>query len=117
MEPKIENVVADDRLGKKPEEDAFNRGEYKHDYVDNGQIMVTITLSEYRALIKADADRKVSEANSKVWDAHKERDELKKQVEDLQKQLDGLKAMIAGAANVQYQINQSKTEKEDGQNV
>jgi len=116
MEPKIENVVADERLEKKPEEDAYNRNDYRNDYVTNGQIMVTITLSEYRTLVKADADRKVSEANSKVWDAHKERDELKKQVNDLQNQLDGLKAMIAGAANVQYQINQSKTEKEDDQN-
>ena len=108
MEPKIENVVTDDRLEKKPEEDSFNRGEYRHDYVSNGQIMVTITLSEYRALVKADADRKVSEANSKVWDAHKERDELKKQVEGLQKQLDSLKCMIAGAAQVQSKIAQEK---------
>ena len=109
MEQKIENVVADDRLEKTPEEDAFSRGEYRHDYVANGQIMVTITLSEYRALIKADADRKVSEANSKVWDAHKERDELKKQVEDLQKQLNGLKFMLAGAAHCQDMIAQEKT--------
>ena len=110
MEPKIENVVADDRLEKKPEEDAFSRSEYRHDYVTNGQIMVTTTLSEYRALVKADADRKVSEANSKVYEAHKERDELKKTVADLQKQLNDLKAMIAGAATIQSQIIQPKEE-------
>lgn len=109
MEPKIENVVADDRLEKKPEEDAFNRGEYRHDYVHNGEIMVTITLSEYRALVKADSDRKINEARGKVWDAERQRDELKKQVEDLQKQLDSLKCMIAGAAQVQSKIAQEKT--------
>jgi hypothetical protein len=109
MEPKIENVVADDRLENKPEEDVFSRGEYRHDYVTNGQIMVTITLSEYRTLLKAEADRKVSEANSKFWDANRERDELRKQVEDLQKQLNGLKFMLAGAAHVQDMMAQENT--------
>ncbi len=109
MEQKIENVVADDRLEKTPEEDAFSRGEYRHDYVANGQIMVTITLSEYRALVKADSERRVSEANSKFWGAQKERDELKKQVEDLQTQLNWLKFMSAGAAYAQSEIAQEKT--------
>ena len=108
MEASVKNVVTDQLLEKKPEEDSWNRGAYKHDYACNGQIMVTITLAEYRSLVKANADKKVEEANSKVYEAHKERDELKKQVEDLQKQLDALKAMIAGAANVQLQMNQAK---------
>lgn len=94
----VQNVVTDPSLDKKPEEDSWNRGEYRHDYAVNGQIMVTITLSEYRALVKANADSIVSEARSKTYTTEKERDELKKQVTELQKQLDDLRSMIAGAA-------------------
>lgn len=94
----VKNVVTDDHLEKKPEDDNWNRGEYRHDFVCNGQIMVTITLAEYRTLVKANADSIVSDMRSKAYAMERERDEMKKQVADLQKQLDGLKEMIAGAA-------------------
>ena len=91
------SISVDDRLGKTPDEDKCGRYELNHDYVVNGQIMVTITLSEYRSLVKSNADLKVSEASGKMYELRKERDEMQKQVNDLQKQLNDLKAMIASA--------------------
>jgi len=109
MESKqIENVAVDQLLQDPPKDDGYGSRVNKNDYVTNGQIMVTITLSEYRELVKAGADRAVHDADMKVIDAHRERDDLKKQVADLQKQLDSLKCMIAGAAQVQSKIAQEK---------
>ena len=91
------NVAVDDHLKQTPDEDKYGRYELNHDYVANGQLMVTITLSEYRSLVKANADNVVNEANSKRYTAERERDELKKQVADLQKQLNDLRGVIASA--------------------
>lgn len=91
------SIATDEHLEKTPKEDQYGRYELNYDYAANGQIMVTITLSEYRSLVKSNADLKVSEANSKMYDLRKERDELKKQVEELRKQLNDLRSMIANA--------------------
>ena len=106
----VKNVVTDTLL-KEPEKDVYGTKSTTIDYVSQGQIMVTITLAEYRALVRTNADKEVSEARSKVYSVERERDDLKKTVTDLQKQLNDLKAMIAGAATIQSQINQNK---EDG---
>ncbi len=63
----------------------------------NGQIMVTITLAEYRELLTKHASEQVNEANCKRFTVERERDELKKQVEELRKQLNDLRGMIASA--------------------
>ncbi|MBR3431130.1 MAG: hypothetical protein IKG87_13620 [Clostridia bacterium] len=99
-------VVTDERLRSTPEKEIFTDGNTDINYVANGQIMVQITLAEYRALVCRNAEDRVNEARSKRWDAEKERDELKKQVADLQKQLDGLKSMIASAATVHGQMQE-----------
>lgn len=104
----VKNVVTDQLLKESPKDDGYGSRSTKNDFVANGQIMVTITLAEYRDLVKANADQKVTEADRKVYEAHQERDARKKQVEDLQKQLDSLKCMIAGAAQVQSKIAQEK---------
>ncbi len=98
MENKIaENVATNELLKPAPEKESYATRDADIDYVANGQIMVTITLAEYRQLVKKNADSIVNEANSKRFAAERERDELKKQVADLKKQLDDLRAMIASA--------------------
>ena len=87
------SVAIDEHLQEMPDDDRYGRVDLNHDYVTNGQIMVTITLSEYRSLVKTNADLKVSEASSKMYELRKERD-------DLQKQLNDLKTMIASAVPV-----------------
>jgi len=78
-----QSIVADEHLKETPSEDKYGRYELSRDYVANGQIMVTITLAEYRELLYRHAER--------------ERDELKKQVDSLEKELASLKCMIASA--------------------
>ena len=94
------SIVTDDHLKETPTEDKYGRYELKWDYATNGQIMVTITLAEYRELLIKHADDKVSESNSRRFTVERERDELKKKVECLQKELDSLKSMIAAAVPV-----------------
>jgi hypothetical protein len=101
MEAELAKSIAmDDHLAKTPEEDKYGRYELSHDYVANGQIMVTITLAEYRELLTRHASDQVSEANSKRFTVERERDELKKQAENLRKQLNELRVMIASAMPV-----------------
>ena len=90
----MEAIITDQLLEKTPKDDGYSSYSNKNDFVANGQIMVTITLAEYRAVVKGNSDAQVSEAKSKQRYAEQERDGLKKQVADLQKQLDELKGLI-----------------------
>lgn len=105
----VKNVVVDPIL-KEQSEDKYGYKNEPINYVSQGQIMVTITLAEYRSLVKSNAEKEVSEARSKTYEVQKEHDELKKQVADLQKQLTDLKCMIAGAASIQAKVSQEKEE-------
>lgn len=106
MEAEIAKSVAVDNLLKEtPDKDDCYSYRQEHDFVANGQIMVTITLSEYRALVKANADSAINEANSRRFTVERERDELKKQVETLQKDLNNLKSMIANAVPVKVSVD------------
>ena len=111
MESEIAKSVAVDNLLKEtPEKDNYSCYRQEHDFVANGQIMVTITLSEYRALVKQNADKAVSDANSKMYSVERERDELKKQVEALQKDLNNLRSMIANAVPVKVSVDANLNE-------
>lgn len=90
----MEAIITDQLLRETPKDDGYSSNSTKNDFVANGQIMVTITLAEYRSLVKGNSDAQVSEAKSKQYHAEQERDGLKKQVADLQKQLDELKGLI-----------------------
>jgi DNA-binding transcriptional MerR regulator len=90
----MESIITDQLLEKTPKDDGYSSYSNKNDFVANGQIMVTITLAEYRALVKGNSDAQVADAKSKQRTAELERDGLKKQVADLQKQLDELKGLI-----------------------
>lgn len=98
METELKNsIVADEHLKETPSEDKYGQYELNMDYVCNGQIMVTITLAEYRSLMVKHANDQVKDANSKRYTVERERDELKKQVDELRKQLNDLRGMIASA--------------------
>ena len=91
------SIVSDERLKETPSENKYGQYELSRDYVANGQIMVTITLAEYRELLCKHADDRVSESNRMRYTVERERDELKKQVDSLEKELSSLKTMIASA--------------------
>lgn len=90
----MEAIITDQLLEKTPKDDGYSSYSNKNDFVANGQIMVTITLAEYRALVKGNSDALVSEAKSKQRSAESERDQLKKQVDELQKELTNLKDLV-----------------------
>lgn len=98
MEAELAKSIAlGDHLEKTPEKDKYGSCDMNHDYVFNGQIMITITLNEYRELLTKHASDQVSDANIKRYAVERERDELKKQVTELQKQLSELRSMIYSA--------------------
>lgn len=105
----VKNVVIDHQL-KEQSEDKYGYKNEPINYVSQGQIMVTITLAEYRSLVKSNAEKEVSEARSKTYEVQRERDELKKEVADLRKQLSDLRQMIASAATINATVIQAKDE-------
>ncbi len=77
-------------------------GEYSHNDIRNdfaipGEITVTITLNEYRALISANAisEKKISELNSKLYDEQAKASALKKEREKLVNEIAELKVKIS----------------------
>ena len=58
-------------------------------FVANQELTVTITLNEYRDLIKwkAETEKALSEANSNYWAERKEKEKLEKQVEELKEKV------------------------------
>ena len=108
----MEAIITDPLLKEAPKDDGYSRESNKNDFVANGQIMVTITLAEYRSLVKGNSDAVVSEAKSKQYNAEKERDQLKKQIEELNKQLSELKNLIKG----KFDQDETNNQKEDVEN-
>ena len=93
----MESIIANEHLKNETGKDRY--GEEKpldQGRVINGQIMVTITLAEYRSLIRGNADAQIRDACSERYKLSQENTKLKQQVETLQKQLDELRGMIAG---------------------
>lgn len=77
-------------------------GEYSHNDISNdfaipGEITVTITLNEYRALVSANAisEKKISELNSKLYDAQGKASALKQEREKLVNEIAELKVKIS----------------------
>lgn len=77
-------------------------GEYSHNDISNdfaipGEITVTITLNEYRALISANAisEKKISDLNPERYDAQAECNTLKQEREKLLKEIAELKIKIS----------------------
>lgn len=87
-------IVSDALYQASPTKETEYNGFGKNDYVINGEITVTITLSEYRQLLTGFAQKEVNEANSKRFAAEREIENLKKDLAAAQKQINEFRALI-----------------------
>jgi len=75
----------------------YSRNDIRNDFAIPGEITVTITLNEYRALISANAisEKKISDLNAERYDAQDECNDLKQEREKLMKEIAELKIKIS----------------------
>lgn len=75
----------------------YSRKDIRNDFAIPGEITVTITLNEYRALISANAisEKRISDLNSERYDAQDECNTLKQEREKLLKEIAELKIKIS----------------------
>lgn len=75
----------------------YSRNDISNDFAIPGEITVTITLNEYRALVSANAisEKRNSELNSKLYDAQAKANALKQEREELIKKNAELKSKIS----------------------
>lgn len=89
----MENVnVCETILGKKLDDYAFD----KNNFIAASELTVTITLSEYRSLVAANATRKsdVDKANIDKYERENENKRLKEEVSRLKAEIYELKTAI-----------------------
>lgn len=101
---------------------AKNGGEYprndiRNDFAIPGEITVTITLNEYRALISANAisEKRNSELNSKLYDAQAKASALKQEKEKLVNEIAELKVKISDLLMEKTAAPQADESKEEGE--
>ena len=100
MGPKLEDsIIRDENFKETPSEDKYGRYELNNDYVCNGQIMVTITLAEYRALLMERAEDAVRKTQSERYELLSQNTKLKKEVDDLTNQLNDMRSIMASAVS------------------
>lgn len=95
----------------------YSRNDISNDFAIPGEITVTITLNEYRALVSANAisEKRSSELNSKLYDAQAECNTLKQEREKLLKEIAELKIKISDLLmekTASSQTDESKEEEE-----
>lgn len=75
----------------------YSRNDIRNDFAIPGEITVTITLNEYRALISANAisEKSISDLNAERYDAQDECNALKQEREKLLKEIAELKIKIS----------------------
>lgn len=75
----------------------YSRNDISNDFAIPGEITVTITLNEYRALVSANAlsEKKISDLNSERYDAQAEANALRQEREKLVKEIAELKVKIS----------------------
>jgi hypothetical protein len=75
----------------------YSRNDIKNDFALPGEITVTITLNEYRALVSANAisEKRIYDLNSERYDAQAEANTLKQEREKLVKEIAELKIKIS----------------------
>lgn len=91
-------VAADELLARTPNKESGYSGLELHDYVVNGELTVTITLAEYRALVQAQAKAERLDALARASEKTRENDKLKEELAAVKKQLEEFRALIQGAA-------------------
>jgi hypothetical protein len=75
----------------------YSRNDISNDFSIPGEITVTITLNEYRALVSANAisEKRISDLNTERYDAQSEVNTLKQEREKLVKEIAELKIKIS----------------------
>lgn len=70
-----------------------------NDFVANGEITVTITLSEYRELVESKAKKQyeIDKANSEKWEAKHKAEAMEAELNDLRKKASELQIQLYNA--------------------
>lgn len=92
------SIVSDATFQASPTKDAEYSGFGKHDYVVNGEITVTITLAEYRALVSDRAKAAENDAIMRRIEVERERNALKKELESASAKLAEFQKLFVTAA-------------------
>lgn len=92
----------------------YSRNDIRNDFAIPGEITVTITLNEYRALISANAisEKKISDLNSKLYDAQAKASALKQEKEKLVNEIAELKIKISDLLMEKTASSQTDKDKE-----
>lgn len=88
-------IVSDSNFQVTPTKETNYSGFGTHDYVVNGEITVTITLAEYRALVSAKAHAEKMEAFSQRMEAERKLSDVTKELEEANKRICSLEATLA----------------------
>lgn len=91
-------IAADELLQATPQKETGYSGLELHDYVVNGELTVTITLAEYRELVRAKSDAETRDAIRNKLATDNENKKLKEELAAVKKQLEEFRALIQGAA-------------------
>lgn len=92
----------------------YSRNDISNDFAIPGEITVTITLNEYRALVSANAisEKRNSELNSKLYDAQAKASALKQEKEKLVNEIAELKVKISDLLMEKTASSQTDKDKE-----
>lgn len=92
----------------------YNRNDISNDFAIPGEITVTITLNEYRALVSANAisEKRISDLNSELYDAQAKANALKQEREKLVKEIAELKVKISDLLMEKTASSQTGKDKE-----
>ncbi|MEQ2746081.1 hypothetical protein [Dialister hominis] len=95
----------------------YSRNDISNDFAIPGEITVTITLNEYRALVSANAisEKRNSELNSKFYDAQAKASALKQEKEELIQENAELKIKISDLLMEKTAAPQADESKEEGE--
>lgn len=92
----------------------YPRNDISNDFAIPGEITVTITLNEYRALVSANAisEKRNSELNSKFYDAQAKSSALKQEREKFVNEIAELKVKISDLLMEKTASSQTDKDKE-----
>lgn len=88
-------IASDTNYQVTPTKETSYSGFSTHDYVVNGEITVTITLSEYRELVGAQARAEKMESYSRRLEAERKLADVTKELEEANKRICSLEATLA----------------------
>lgn len=99
-------ITADELLATTPNKETGYSALELHDYVVNGELTVTITLAEYRALVQAQAKAERLDALARASEKTRENEKLKEELAAVKKQLEEFRALIQGATKKEGASNE-----------